>query len=224
MKLLGSLANVWGVRSFHISDLKFNEQYGLIYMHMARTNRDQPLSMQKDSLLKFNKNLANKYKAGVGLKYLDDYINSDILEETIKSFLDDKKLENTSIGDFEALIKSRTSKNIDWFFEDFITTRKKIDFKIQNVKKTDDSITLTIKNKRKNKMPVSLFVLKDDSIISKTWIKNINGRKTITIPRNNSNKLVLNYDNTIPEYNLRDNWKSLKGAFYNNKPFTSTVI
>ncbi|MCK5402453.1 MAG: metalloprotease, partial [Flavobacteriaceae bacterium] len=91
MKLLGSLSNVWGVRSFHISDLKFNEQYGLVYMHMARTNRDQPLNMQKDSLLKFNKNLASKYKAGVGLKYLDDYINADILESTIKIFIEQYK-------------------------------------------------------------------------------------------------------------------------------------
>ncbi len=218
MKLLGSLANVWGIRSFHASDLNFNAQYGLIYMHMARTNRDQPLSMQKDSLLKFNKNLTNKYKAGVGLKYLDDYINSDILERTVKIFLNDNKLRSTSAKDFETFLKSQTTKNLDWFFEDFLTTRKKIDFKIKNVKKTKDSITLTIKNKRKNKMPVSLFSLNEDSIISKTWIHNVNGNKTVTIPRNNANKLVLNYDNTIPEYNLRDNWKSLKGFFFNNKP------
>ena len=59
MKLLGTLADVWGIRSFHISDLLFNEQYSLVYMHMARTNRDQPLAMPKDSLLKFNQNLAN---------------------------------------------------------------------------------------------------------------------------------------------------------------------
>ena len=218
MKLLGSLADVWGIRSFHISSLKFNEQYGLAYMHMARTNRDQPLSMQKDSLLKFNKNLASKYKAGVGLKYLDDYINSQILETTIKAFLEQNKLKNTSVKDFETFLKSQTAKNIDWFFEDYVTTRKKIDFKIQDVKKTSDSITLTIKNIRKNKMPVSLFALNDDSIISKTWITNVNGKKTITIPRNNANKLVLNYDKTIPEYNLRNNWKSLKGFFFNNKP------
>ena len=218
MKLLGSLANVWGIRSFHASDLKFNEQYGLVYMHMARTNRDQPLDMQKDSLLKFNKNLANKYKAGVGLKYLDDYINEDILERTIKSFLKDNKLRNTSAKDFEIFLKSQTTKNIDWFFEDYLTTRKKIDFKIKSVTKTKDSITLTIKNKRKNKMPVSLFTLNNDSIISKIWINNIDGEKTLTIPRNNANKLVLNYDNTIPEYNLRDNWKSLKGFPFNNKP------
>lgn len=224
MKLLGSLSNVWGIRAFHIADLKFNEQYGLIYMHMARTNRDQPLTMQKDSLLKFNENLANKFKSGIGLKYLDDYINSDILERTIKSFLNDNKLRNTTAKDFEVFLKSQTTKNIDWFFEDYLTTRKKIDFKIKNVTKTQDSITLTIKNKRKNKMPVSLFTLNNDSIISKIWINNIDGEKTVTIPRDNANKLVLNYDNTIPEYNLRDNWKSLKGFPFNNKPFQLRLI
>ncbi len=224
MKLLGSIANVWGIRSFHAANLKFNEQYGLVYMHMARTNRDQPLNMPKDSLLKFNENLANKYKAGIGLKYLDDYINEDILETTIKSFLVQNKVKKTTVKDFESYLKSQTTKNIDWFFEDFVTTRKKIDFKIKNVKKTNDSITLTIKNKRKNKMPVSLFILRDDSIISKTWINNINGKKTLTIPKNNANKLVLNYDNTIPEFNLRDNWKSLKGFFFNNKPLQLRLI
>ena len=66
-------------------------------------------------------------------------------------------------------------------------------------------------------MPVSLFTMNDDSIISKTWVSKINGTKEITVPNQNTNKLVLNYDKIIPEYNLRDNWKSLKG--FNNKPF-----
>ena len=34
------------------------------------------------------------------------------------------------------------------FLNDYINTRKKIDFKIKKVKKTEDSITLTLKNKR----------------------------------------------------------------------------
>ncbi len=218
IKMIGSLANVWVIRSFHAADLKFNEQYNLAYMHMARTNRDQPLSKPKDSLLKFNESIANKYKAGVGLKYLDDYVNHNILEDAIKLYLDEHKVKATSPSDFEVLIKSKTTKDIDWFFDEFVGSNKKIDFKIKNVKKSEDSITLTIKNKRQNKMPISLFTLNNDSIISKLWIDNILGEKTITIPRNNVNKLVLNYDNSIPEYKLRDNWKSLKGYFFNNKP------
>ncbi len=218
MKFLGSIADFWGVKSFHAADMLFNDKYVLGHMLMARTNRDQPLTMAKDSLLKFNHNIANKYKAGVGLKYLDDFINSDILENTIEDFLYHNKLKPITSKDFETFLKSRTDKKIDWFFTDYLNTRKKIDFKIKNVTKTEDSITLTIKNKRDNSMPVSLYTLNNDSIVSKRWIENINDTKTITIPRDSANKLVLNYNKLIPEFNLRDNWKSLKGFFFNNKP------
>mgnify|MGYP000577904294 CR=1 FL=1 len=218
MKFLGTLANFWGVRSFHAADLSYNDKYTLAFMSMARSNRDQPLTMQKDSLLKFNKNISGKYKAGIGLKYLDDFINHDVIETSLKSFVIKNKLKETNTKDFEKHIKSNTNKDIDWFFNDFLKTRKKIDFKIKNVIKTDDSITLTIKNKRKNSMPISLFALNNDSIVSKQWVENISGEKTLTIPRNNTNKLALNYNNAVPEFNLRDNWKSLKGFFFNNKP------
>lgn len=218
MKFLGSLSNLWGVRSFHAADMLFNDKYVLGVMLMARTNRDQPLTMAKDSLLKFNHNIANKYKAGVGLKYLDGFINSEILEKSIEDFLYHNKLKSTTAKDFEIFLKSKTNKDIDWFFSDYLTTRKKIDFKIKKVIKTEDSITLTIKNKRDNNMPVSLYTLNNDSIVSKRWIENISKTKTITIPRDSANKLVLNYNKVIPEFNLRDNWKSLKGFFFNNKP------
>ncbi len=218
MKFLGSFADIWGVRSFHAADMKFNDKYNLVFMLMARTNRDQKLTMAKDSLLKFNANIANKYKAGVGLRYLDDFVNHDVVENSLSSFIRDNKLKETSTKQFESFIKSKTDKNIDWFFKDYLNTRKKLDFKIKKVEKTEDSVTLTIKNKRNNNMPVSLFALKDDSVISKTWIQNVSGSKTLTIPRNNANKLVLNYNKAIPEINVRDNWKSLKGFFFNNKP------
>jgi len=218
MKLAGSLAEIWGLRSFHAASLKFNDQYNLVYLHMARTNRDQALTTSKDSLLKFNSDLANKYKAGEGLKYLDDFINAQVLENTLKEFLKDNALQKTSPKAFETLLKSKTNKNLDWFFTDYLKTNKKIDFKIKRLKKTKDSITFTIKNKRQNNMPISLFTLNNDSITSKLWVENIRDNKTITLPRKATNKLVLNYDKTIPEYNLRDNWKSLNGFLANNKP------
>ena len=224
MKFLGSISGFWGIRSFHAANMKFNEKYMFAYMLMARTNRDQPLTMAKDSLLKFNKNIANKYKAGVGLKYLDDFINSNIVEEGLTAFLKETKLKPTTTKAFETHIRSRTTKDIDWFFTDYLNTRKKIDFRIKNVKNSDDSITLTIKNKRHNSMPVSLYSLNNDSIISKIWVENISESKTISIPKQNGNKLVLNYEKTIPEINLRDNWKSLKGFFFNNKPLQFRLI
>ena len=224
MKLFGSFAKAWGIRSFHAADLKFNDQYGLAYMHMARTNRDQAISKQKDSLLKFNTIIGSKYKAGAGLTYLDAYINGNIVEESIKEFLEQKKLSTITSKDFQSFIKSKTTKNIDWFFDEFVNSRSKIDYKIKDIVKTDDSITLTIKNKQKSAMPISLFSLKNDSVVDKQWIENVTDEKTITIPRDSTDKLVLNFDGKIPEFNLRDNWKSLSGWFLSNKPLQFRIF
>ncbi len=218
MKLLGNLSNVFGIRSFHAADLDFNDQYGFMFMHMARTNLDQPLTMAKDSLLKFNKNIANKYKAGVGLKYLESYINSNVIEETISEYLAQYKLKETTPKDFKTLLESKTNKDLEWFFSEYLQTNKRIDYKIKKIKKTEDSLTVTLKNLHNNTMPISLFSVKDDSIYSKRWVTGFTNEKTITIPRDEGNKLVLNYDNTIPEFNNRNNWKSLRGFLFNNKP------
>ena len=217
-KLLGTLADVWGIRAFHASDLDFNFQYFLYSMEIARKNRDQPISTSKDSLTKFNANIAGKYKAGVGLNYLDHFTDDISLAKNITEFLKAYQLKTVKIDDFERFIKSKTDKNIDWFFTDYIQTRKKIDFKISSIESTEDSLKLTIKNKRKNTMPVSVFKLKNDSVIDKFWIENIKGKKTITIAKDSTEKFALDYNNVIPEYNQRDNYKAAKGSFLNNKP------
>jgi hypothetical protein len=219
MKLLGSLANVWGIRAFHASDLDFNFQYFLYAMEIARKNSDQPLTTPKDSLIKFNANIASKYKAGVGLNYLDDFADDIELRATIKAFLEINRLKTVSIANFESFVKSKTSKDVDWFFTDYVNTRKKIDFTINSLETTEDSIQLTIKNKRDNNMPISLFKISNDSVIDKIWVENINGGKTIKFPKDSTDKFVLDYDNVVPEYNQRDNHKSVNGSFLNNKPF-----
>lgn len=224
MKLLGTLANVWGIRAFHAADLDFNFQYFLYSMEIARKNRDQPLSTSKDSLIKFNANIAGKYKAGVGLNYLNDFTEDLDLDQRITEFLKAYKLKSVRISDFETFLKSKTNKNIDWFFTDFVNTRKKIDFKINSVKTTADSIEITLKNKRTNSMPISLYSLSNDSVIGKRWIENISGTKTVSLPIDSTDKFVLDYHNIIPEFNQRDNYKAVNGSFLNNKPLQFRLI
>ena len=218
MKLLGTLADVWGIRAFHAADLDFNFQYFLYSMEIARKNRDQPLTTSKDSLTKFNTNIAGKYKAGVGLNYLDQFTDDINLPDHLTEFLKTYQLKTVSLNDFETYISSKTTKDIRWFFTDYLDTRKKIDFKISSIKTLEDSLQLTLKNKRDNTMPISVFKLKNDSVIGKLWVENIEGKKTITLPKDSTDKFVLDYDNVIPEYNQRDNYKAVNGSFLNNKP------
>lgn len=218
-KLMGTLSNVWGVRSFNVSKVDFNFQYYLFFMEMARKNNDQPLSMPKDELIKFNANIANKYKAGLGLKYLDEFVNENIFENTVQQFIDEHRQQFTTSKDFETALKQQTDKSIDWFFDDFVKTRKKIDFKFEDVVTTKDSIYITIKNKRGHAVPARLWAFQNDSIKQSLWIEDIKETTTVRITRDSIDNLVLNEDNVLPEYNRRDNYHKLKGFFSSRKPF-----
>lgn len=217
-KLIGELADIWGIKSFNIAKVDFNFQYYLFHMEMARRNNDQPLSMPKDKLLKFNSNIASKYKAAIGLTYLDQFMVDANLSELIKTFVNQNQLSYTTSNEFKTFLKDRTSKNIDWFFEDYIGTRKKIDFKLKDVITTEDSIQITIKNKRQSNIPAKLYAYKGNSIKNTYWLENIKNEIKFKIPKDSVTKITINEDYIIPEINRRDNFDNLKGIFGSGKP------
>nr|MCH9659794.1 metalloprotease [Bacteroidota bacterium] len=61
MKIVGSFSDFWIIEWLHAAELEFNDQYSFLYLNMARTNLHQGLTTPKDSLVKFNKNIASDY-------------------------------------------------------------------------------------------------------------------------------------------------------------------
>ncbi|WGF91855.1 metalloprotease [Aequorivita marisscotiae] len=216
MKIIGNLSDWWVIRWAHAADLEFNDQYPILYLNMARNNIHQSLTTPKDSLLKFNMNIANGYYGGSGLRYLEDYLGQGVLDKAIKEFYMANKLQPVTSSDFENLLASKTNLPINWFFEDFADTRNTIDFRIKNVEKIGDSLRVSIKNNRQSELPISLYGLNKNTVVYKTWTKPLDSISTITIPAQNIEKLALNYEGKIPEYNRRNNFKTVNGLL--NKP------
>ena len=216
-KLMGKLSNLWGFRNFHLADMDFNEQYPFLYMLTARKNLDQALSTPNDSLIKFNQKITNTYKAGLGLAYLAEYLGKDIIDASVKEFYATYNLKEVSPRNFEEIIKKNADKDVGWFFDAYVNTSDRIDFKIKKIIKDKDSLSVILKNKTGTNVPISLFGLNGDSVVSKYWFSDIRSEKTFRIPRTTEERLVLNYDQKIPEFNQRDNWKTLNGFFSSNK-------
>lgn len=216
-KLLGKLSNIWGFRNFNLAKIKFTEQYPLLYMYGARKNLDQPLTTSNDSLIKFNQKVGNRYKAGAGLSFLANYVGKENVNESVKDFYTNYRLRSVSSSDFEKILRENVDKDISWFLDEYVTTNERIDFKIKKVAKEGDSLSVTLKNKTGTNVPISMFGLQKDSIVSRYWFSDVDSTRTFKIPKSGEDKLVLNYDHKIPEFNERDNWKSLKGFLASNK-------
>ena len=65
-------------------------------------------------------------------------------------------------------------------------------------------------------MPISLYGLKDGEVIYKEWVENVRDTKSVTIANNGIERLALNYEQEIPEFNQRNNYKGVTKLF--NKP------
>lgn len=222
-KLLGKFSKNWLLKRFNLSKLDFNDKYPLVYQFSARKFLDQSLTTSADSLSNFNRKIVNKYKAGLSFGYLKEYLGEEVLKKSIKEFYQKHKKEIISTDDFKTILANNTTKNVDWFFEDYIKTNKKIDYTISNVIKTEDSLQITIKNRRNITTPVSLYGIKNKEIVFKKWITDVDSTKKITLPKGDFNKIALNYENLYPEYNTLDNWKSLENNIF-NKPLKFSLI
>ncbi|MDG2432428.1 aminopeptidase, partial [Flavobacterium sp.] len=217
-KMLGSASSFKLLKSFNLAQLDFNEQYSYFYMIMARKNLDQPLEDNKNTLLKFNEQIASKYRSGLSLRYLDSYVGQQVVPNSIRNFYELNLTQQTTAKDFESILKTKSTQNIDWFFNSIIKSRQIVDYKIASVSKSADSVSFTLKNKTGLYVPIPIYGVHEGEIVFKKWLEPKTDDQLYSLERKGADKLVLNYKNEVPEYNLRNNWKSLKGFFPNNRP------
>lgn len=217
-KMMGSLSNIRLLNSFNIATISFNEQYSYFYMLMARRNLDQPLGDSKNTLIKFNEQIASKYRSGLSLRFLDSYAQKNVVPNSIKKFYIQNQVKQVSRIDFENILKSNTDKDINWFFKTIIDSRDIIDYKFSSVTKTNDSITFSIKNRTGTPIPIPVYGTKKGTVVFKEWLDITTRDSTFTLKRNGADKIILNLKNEVPEFNLRNNWKKLNGFFPNNRP------
>ncbi len=84
----------------------------MFFQLITHAKLDQSLNTTADSLSNFNRKIANKYKAGLGLKYLDHFLEDAVISTTIKDFYTTQNLKFVSGQDFISILKSKSTKKI----------------------------------------------------------------------------------------------------------------
>ncbi len=224
MKMMGGLYKYRWLRGFNLVSTTFNEQYNYFYLLMARKNLDQAPGESREKLIRFNEKIATKYQAGLAFKYLDSYLEQNLVNQALLSFVAENAHRNATRADFEQVLKRQTNKDINWFFKNSIDSRKPIDFTLENITKTRDSVRFTIHNKTGVQLPVPVFGLYKKQVMFKQWIEPFDRDTTLTVSRNAFDKLALNHLNEVPEFNRRNNYRTLRGGIHPNKPFKFTLL
>ena len=221
-KLLGSLSNFPILKWSHAASLDFNAQYDFLLETMIRQNLDQTITTPQDSLLRFNKKIANPYKAGLSFKYLENYSSTEELKRAISDFYLQQKQQFSEVDDFRLVLNNSISKDVDWYFDDYIKNHSFIDYKINKVQKDEDSLRVRLKSFHGNKIPISLTQVINGNAIHEDWIPPFDKDTVVVIKDRGAERMAVNFDGKLPELNKRNNFEKVRKPF--SKPFQFRIL
>ena len=213
-------------KNLYLANLNLVDRYRLAYIYLARNNFDQPIKTTLDSMANINFIAISGFKTALGIRYLNDYLGKKSIDRAIKSFFQKNKSMLCHSYNFENEIKASTKKDLSWFFDDFLNSKKKIDYKIKKYRKEGNHLLVSVKNKTGFAAPIQLTAFRGDSIITQKWFEGFKGEKDLEFPIHyyDYDRLAINDNFIVPEIQERNNYLITKGIFKNSKRLQFKII
>lgn len=148
--------------------------------------------------------------------FIKKYLNNDRFYSTINQLYQQKSFQHVNELDIKKVFNKNDSPPMDWFFNDYLNSTRRSDYKIVKLTSYNTSTQISIKNKKKENFPFSLHIYPKDS--SMAIIENIQqgfskGIQTIEINQSikKGSKIIINNHNSTLAF-LESN--------YNNNTYT----
>ena len=180
----------------------------------ARRNQEQSINLAAPEYSNSNYGSIIYSKAAQGFNYLRAYLGDSLYDSTMHDYYLLWKNKHPRPEDLRAVFESHTEKDLSWFFDDFIGTTKRLDYKI--VRFSNGKVL--IKNAGELRSPLLLAGVDGKSIISQKWEDGFKGRKWINMPSQDFSEIRIDPDHKMTElFRLNNNIRT-SGLFRKADP------
>ena len=189
---------------------KYNKTDYYSYMLSASRNIDQAGNLSSEQYNMINYGTIVYKKDAAIINYLRHYLGDEEFDRIMKIYYETWKYKHPQPIDFKNIFKENTEKDLSWFFDDLLSSRKKMDYKIKSLKKDNEDYILSIRNKKQVSSPIFIQLFQKDSlvqeIISDGFLKD--STYTLSIP---FDKIFLDKNYKSLDYNRNNNFAKRKG-------------
>lgn len=188
--------------------------YDMIHDASAGMNWDQPADLHSSEFSEINYGAIVYMKMAGVFNTLRYYLGDEVFDKTMQKFYDEWKFKHPYPDDLRKTFERTTDKNLDWFFDDLISTTKKADYALCRVKNNK----ALIKNKGDTPVPFPVFF--DDDKQNIEWYNGFEGKKWITLPDGvkNAGKIQIDKGFMIYEQNRQNNIYDAGKLFHKIEP------
>jgi hypothetical protein len=153
-------------------------------------------------------------KAAQGFNYLRAFLGDSLFDSIMHDYYRTWKYRHPGPDDLRMIFESHTTKDLSWFFDDFLGTTMRLDYKVVRFK----NHKLLVKNNGELKSPLLIAGISGDSICSENWIDGFVGKRWINTGLNNYSELKIDPGHKMPEvFRLNNNIRT-SGLFSRRDP------
>ena len=192
----------------------------LEWLIQAHQNLEQPLNLAAPDYSNTNYGTGIYSKASIGFNYLRAYLGDSVFDNAMHVYYSKWKSKHPGPDDLRNTLETSSGHNLGWFFDDFMGTTKRIDYKIVRLK----SQQVLIRNKGGLVSPFIISGVKSDSILNEVWVEGFSGSKWISIPHGNYPELFIDPDHIMPEYSRLNNNIRTSGIFPKSDPLRLQLL
>ena len=205
---------------FQIEKMPVQRAQELVWLVPARKNSEQPVNLASYEYSYDNYTGILYNKGPQGFNYLRSYLGDSIFDSIMHDYYRTWKNKHPSPEDLRAVFESGTTKDLSWFFDDFLGTTKRLDYKIIRI----DNQKLLIKNRGELKAPLLIDGMVGDSVSSETWVEGFEGKKWISTTSYNNTEMIIDPGHKMTELFRLNNNIHTSGIFRRSDPFRLQFI
>jgi hypothetical protein len=204
----------------HINKMPVQRIQELEWLIPARSNLEQKINLAAPEFSNSNYESIIYSKAALGFNYLRAYLGDSLYDSIMHEYYRLWNGKHPHPDDLRDVFESHTDKNLSWFFDDFLGTTKRLDYKIARFR---DGKVL-IKNKGELKAPLLIAELKGDSVCSEKWEEGFEGHKWINTTPGNFSAIQIDPDHKMTELFRLNNNTRTSGLFRKADPVVLQLL
>ena len=205
---------------FHIENMPAKRIEELEWLIAARANLEQPINLAASDYTMMNYDIMLYNKAATGFNYLKQYLGDSLFDASMQDYHRKWKFRHPQPEDLESSFESHTDKDLRWFFNDFIGTTKRLDYKVVRL----ENQQLLVQNKGELVSPLVIAGMIGDSICFEKWFDGFEGQKWIELPEGNYSEIKIDPRHIMPElFRLNNNIRK-KGLFPKSDPLHTQLL
>ncbi len=209
--------------------LNLHRNYGgeQFYLFAGRRNIDQAINTSSEGFTSSNYGAIAYSKAALSLAHLRGYLGEEVFDNCMKTFYRDWEFKHPGPEDLERTFEVVSGQDLDWYFKDVVGTKKKLDYKINKVKKPKEegeSYQIAISNQGQLTTPVSISAMYRDSVVSTKWYPGFSEDTIVSFPQGNYTAFRIDAAMQMPQIQRSNDSYRLRGLIHKTEPFRFQLI